>query len=59
MDAIQCGVSNVIHKNKEFRDLKYMRIDGSTPAKQREANVNQFQQDDNCRVRGSRLLRSS
>ncbi|WIA22000.1 hypothetical protein OEZ85_004354 [Tetradesmus obliquus] len=50
MDAIQCGVSGVIHKNKEFRDLKYMRIDGSTPPKQREANVNQFQQDDNCRV---------
>jgi hypothetical protein len=52
MDAIQAGVCEVIHKNKEFRDLKYMRIDGSTPAKQREANVNQFQQDDNCRVRG-------
>ncbi|KAF6256809.1 P-loop containing nucleoside triphosphate hydrolase protein [Scenedesmus sp. NREL 46B-D3] len=50
MDAIQKGVCDVIHKNKEFRDLKYMRIDGSTPPKQREANVNQFQQDDNCRV---------
>jgi hypothetical protein len=55
MDAIQAGVCEVIHKNKEFRDLKYMRIDGSTPAKQREANVNQFQQDDHCRVGGARL----
>lgn len=50
MDAIERGVNHVKQKNKEYKGLKYMRIDGSTPARQREANVNTFQSDADCRV---------
>jgi hypothetical protein len=50
MDAIELGVNSVREKNKELKNLKYMRIDGSTPAKQREANVSMFQEQADCRV---------
>jgi hypothetical protein len=52
MDAIEKGVNEVRAKNKEMKGLAYMRIDGSTPAKQREDNVNAFQNDQACRVSG-------
>lgn len=50
MDAIEKGVNDVRSK-KECKSMRYMRIDGSTPAKQREENVNAFQNEENCRVR--------
>lgn len=50
MDAIEKGVNEVRGKNKELKELKYMRIDGQTPPKQREENVNNFQDDQACRV---------
>lgn len=55
MDAIEKGVNDVRSKNKECKNMKYMRIDGSTPPKQREENVNAFQNEENCRVRGCSL----
>ena len=53
MDAIEKGVNDVRGKNKECKGMRYMRIDGSTPAKQRDENVTSFQNDENCRVGGS------
>jgi SNF2 family DNA or RNA helicase len=53
MDAIEKGVNEVRAKNKDMKGLAYMRIDGSTPPKQREDNVNAFQNDQACRVSGA------
>lgn len=50
MDAIESGVNETRQKVQELKDLKYMRIDGSTDAKQRDSNVTCFQNDANCRV---------
>jgi len=51
MDAIEKGVNDIRSKNKECKNMRYMRIDGETPARQREENVTAFQNDENCRVR--------
>lgn len=51
MNAIECAVSNAKRKNKDLKDLQHMRIDGSTPAQQRQRNVERFQEEANCRVR--------
>lgn len=51
MDAIEKGVNEVRDKKGACKDLRYMRIDGSTPAQQRQAHVNAFQDDEHCRVR--------
>lgn len=48
MDAIEKGVNEV---GKKGSRLGYMRIDGKTPAKQRDANVTRFQEDHSCKVR--------
>lgn len=50
MDAIEKGVNDIRSKNKECKNMRYMRIDGETPARQREENVTAFQNDENCRV---------
>jgi SNF2 family DNA or RNA helicase len=47
MDAIEKGVNEV---GKKGSRLGYMRIDGKTPAKQRDANVTRFQEDHSCKV---------
>lgn len=49
MDAIERAVSNV-QRQKEFKGMQHMRIDGSTPPQQRQRNVEKFQEDENCRV---------
>eukprot|EP00878_Enallax_costatus_P041862 GHUV01048771.1.p1 GENE.GHUV01048771.1~~GHUV01048771.1.p1 ORF type:complete len:180 (+),score=71.42 GHUV01048771.1:271-810(+) len=49
MDAIERAVSNV-QRQKEFKGMQHMRIDGSTPAQQRQRNVETFQENENCRV---------
>jgi SNF2 family DNA or RNA helicase len=56
MDAIEKGVNEMRDKKGggggANKDLRYMRIDGSTPAQQRQSYVNAFQEDEHCRVRG-------
>lgn len=59
MDAIEAGV-NAARKQPELKELRYMRIDGSTDARTRDDNVSRFQNDAACRVRaaGRGLCRS-
>eukprot|EP00879_Flechtneria_rotunda_P033580 GHRR01037205.1.p1 GENE.GHRR01037205.1~~GHRR01037205.1.p1 ORF type:complete len:626 (+),score=250.64 GHRR01037205.1:205-2082(+) len=49
MDAIERGV-NSLKQKKEYKSLNYMRIDGQTKAEQRKANVDMFQEQEDCRV---------
>ena len=52
LDGIESNVSTYRHVNKKGKKkrIAYIRIDGSTPHRERADNVRKFQSDPNCRV---------
>jgi hypothetical protein len=53
LDGIEAAVNDFRRANKgAHSDLTYMRIDGSVPPEKRDNYVQDFQAEENCRVRG-------